>query len=50
MSCEQLALTCPSSTAPVAVGLLEQWVFFNEGEGHHYMHNMARLLRSHPGT
>ena len=50
MSCEQLALTCPSSTAPVAVGLLEQWVFFNEEEGHHYMHNMARLLRSHPGT
>ena len=50
MSCEQLALTCPSSTAPVAVGLLEQWVFFNEEEGHHYRHNMARLLRSHPGT
>ena len=50
MSCEQLALTCPSSTAPVAVGLLEQWVFFNEEEGHHYMHNMVGLLRSHPGT
>ena len=49
MSCEELARLCPSSTVPVAVGLLERWVFLDEEDGHHYMHDMVQTLRSHPG-
>ena len=48
-SCEELARLCPSSTVPVAVGLLERWVFLNEEDGHHYMHDMVQTLRNHPG-
>ena len=49
MSCEELARLCPSSTAPVAVGLLERWVFLDEEDGRHYMHDMVQTLRNHPG-
>ena len=48
-SCEELARLCPSSTVPVAVGLLERWVFLDEEDGHHYMHDMVQTLRNHPG-
>ena len=48
-SCEELARLCPSSTVPVAVGLLERWVFLNEEDGHHYMHDMVQTLRNHLG-
>ena len=48
-SCGELAHLCPSSTVPVAVGLLERWVFLDEEDGHHYMHDMVQTLRNHPG-